>query len=207
MTMKHFLFFLVLLLFLKTPHAFALGRFAAGPELGFVYQTHRDPTGGKLQGAPGVEFGIGGVYQFDRLLSHLAIDYAVGLVQTSPFTYRDIQIEGANGTFRENVFALHWLLGGRYYFGKRKWQPYGGVAVGFQYFRRQNISYRDRFNGALPIPPVSSSFNLALVPSIGLEYRPTFRWAIGLALKPFFSFRRTGVVPAIQVPLSIQITF
>ena len=192
---------------LLSPAAFALGRFSIGPELGFVFQTHRDPTGSSFQGAPAVQFGVSGIYQFDRELSRLALDYAIGFLQTSKLTYRDIKIEGATGSFREKVTAFYWLFGGRYYFGEHKWRPYAGLDVGLHYFRRSSVSYRDRFNAALPNPPVTNHVNMSLVPQIGIEYRPTFRWAVGLAIRPVLSFRSAGIVPAVHVPLTVQIAF
>ncbi len=199
---------LILILLMVYPtSALALGRFAIGPEAGFVYQTNRDPTGSQLEGAPGVGFGVSGVYEFDRELSGIAIDYAMSVFQSAAICYRDVTIEGATGTYRENVTVFNWLFGGRYYFGKDKWRPYAGLGLGFQYLRRSDTDYRDLFNELLPNPPVQSHFNVALVPQGGIEYRPTFRWAIGLGLRTILAIRSSGVVPGVYLPISVHIAF
>ena len=197
----------VFLVSVVSSSAFALGRFALGPELGFVYQTNRDPTGSNMEGAPALGFGVSGVYEFDRELSGIAIDYSVSVFRTSELCYRDITIEGATGTYREKITAFNWFFGGRYYFGKDNWRPYAGLDLGFQYLRRSNTSYRDLFNEPLPEPPVQSHFNFAIVPQAGIEYRPTFRWAIGLGLRTILAVRSSGVVPGVYVPVSLHVAF
>lgn len=187
--------------------AFARGRFSLGPELGFVYQTHMSPNSSFLEGAPAASLSLTGAYQFDRELSRFAVDYVVGFLQTSSLTYRGVKIEGAEGTFREKLTVLHWLLGGRYYLRAGKWIPYLGLGTGLSYFRRSNVSYRDQFDSALPKPPLSNHLNISLAPSFGLEYRPTVRWAWGLGVRPIFSFRQRGVVPSVQVLSTVQIAF
>lgn len=203
-----FLKVLVMLVVVTVPaSSWALGRFAIGPEIGFAYQMNRDPSGAHLGGSPGFGFGLSGVYMFDRELSHVAIDYAVGMIMSSQICYRDVTIEGATGTFRENVEEFHWLVGGRYYFGRDKWRPYAGLGAGVVYMRRTDVDYRDRFNVELPSPPVSSHLNLAIVPQVGIEYRPTFRWAIGLNVRTILSIRSTGVIPGFYVPVSVHFAF
>lgn len=197
---------LIALLFIPAS-AFALGRFAIGPEVGFVYQTNRDPTGSHMSGAPGYGFGISGVYEFDRELAGVSIDYAVTMFRTAELCYRNVSIEGATGTYREIVTAFNWLFGGRYYFGNGKWRPYAGMDLGFQYLRRSATSYHDLFNQELPNPPVQSHFNVAIVPQAGIEYRPTFRWAIGLNVKAPLTIRSSGVLPGVYVPLSVHVAF
>lgn len=194
-----------ILIYASTAHA--LGRFAIGPEAGFLYQTNRDPTGSQLEGAPGFGFGISGVYEFDRELSGVAIDYAINVFRTATLCYRNISIEGATGSYREKVTAFNWLFGGRYYFGRDKWRPYAGMDLGFQYLRRSSTSYRDLFDQPLPNPPVQSHFNVAIVPQGGIEYRPTFRWAIGLNVRAILAIRSSGIVPAVYVPLSVHVAF
>jgi hypothetical protein len=188
-------------------NAWALGRFALGPEVGFTYQMNRDPTGSKLAGAPGYEFGLSGVYEFDRDMAGVAIDYYFGVSGTGKMTYRNVTVGGVTGTYRESVTVFNWLFGGRYYFGKSKWRPYGGLAVGFQYFRRRGVDYRDQFNVELPDPPSSSHINFVLCPQGGIEYRPTFRWAIGLNLRVPVAIRSSGMVPGVQVPVTVHIAF
>jgi opacity protein-like surface antigen len=197
--------FLMVLFF--AANAWALGRFAIGPEAGFLYQTNKDPTDSSLQGAPGFGVGVSGVYEFDRELSGIAIDYAISVFHTSTLCYRNVSIEGATGTYRETVTAFNWLFGGRYYFGRDKWRPYAGLGVGFQYMRRSSTSYRDQFDQPLPNPPVQSHFNMAIVPQAGIEYRPTFRWAIGLGVRALLAIRSSGIVPGVFVPLSVHVAF
>lgn len=199
--------FFTSLLLLQSSLAFARGRFSLGPEIGFTYQAHMSPTSASLESVPAASFGLTGSYQFDRELSRFAIDYSVGFLQTSFLTYRDVKIEGAEGTFREKLTVLHWLLGGRYYVHKGKWNSYLGLSSGLSYFRRSDVSYRDQFNNQLPKPPLSNHLNVSLAPSFGLEYRPTFRWAWVASLRPIFSFRQHGVVPAVQVLASVQLAF
>lgn len=187
--------------------AHAAGRFAVGPELGFAYQTNRDPSGQSLEGAPGLAFGLSGMYQFGGELSNLAVDYSVNVIRTFQYTYRGILIGGATGTYRENALLIEWLFGGRYYFGRQKWKPFAGLDFGFTYLRRTDIGYRDQFNAALPDPPVTSHLNAAIVPEGGIEYRPTFRWAIGIAVRTVLNVRSTGIVPGVRIPLTLHIAF
>lgn len=205
--MKRYLILFLIMLVVNPSSAFALGRFAIGPEAGFVYQTNRDPTGSHMEGAPGFGFGIAGVYEFDRELKGVAIDYAISVFRSAELCYRNVSIAGATGTYREKVTVFNWLFGGRYYFGKDKWRPYAGLGFGFQYTRRSGTSYRDSFNDPLPNPPVQSHFNLTIVPQGGIEFRPTFRWAIGLGLRTILAIRSSGVIPGVYVPFSVHVAF
>lgn len=207
--MKHILTIILILASSVTysANAFALGRFAIGPEAGFSYQTNRDPTGSHIEGAPGFGFGLSGIYEFDREFSRVAIDYAITVLRNIGFCYRDVTIEGVTGTYRESILAFNWLFGGRYYFGRDKWRPYAGLGLGFQYMRRSSTSYRDQFNEPLPNPPVQSHFNIAIVPQGGIEYRPTFRWAIGVGLRTMLAIRSSGVIPGVYVPISVHVAF
>ncbi len=187
--------------------SWALGRFAIGPEIGFAYQMNRDPSGNSLSGSPSLGFGISGVYEFDRELSHWAIDYVVGMIMSGEITYRDVSIEGATGTFREHVDEFHWLVGGRYYFGRDKWRPFAGLDAGLVYMRRTSIDYRDQFNTQYPTPPISNSLNFAIMPQVGVEYRPTFRWAVGLTARTILSIRSSGVIPGVYLPFYVHVAF
>lgn len=198
---------IILMVLLFPLNASAIGRFAIGPEAGIAYQTEMAPNSSSLDGAMAFCFGVSGVYEFSKELKRFAIDYSVGMARTDLFTHRNVVIEGATGTFREKILAIHWLFGGRYYWGDAKWRPYAGLATGFEYFRRTDIDYRDLFNQALPIPPVSNHFNLVFAPQFGIEYRPTFRWAFGLGVRAPMAIRASGIVPAVQVPLVAQVAF
>ena len=187
--------------------ALAKGRFAMGPDAGFLYQMNRDSTGKRLEGSPGFGFGVSGVYEFGGDLSNIAVDYAVGVGLTSTIISRGVTIEGATGTYREKLLLIYWMLGGRYYFLNDKWRPYAGLDFGFNYFRRNGISYRDQFNNTLPTPSVSNNFNFALIPQVGIEYRPNFRWAFGLGVKPTIAFRSSGMVPGVFIPFTVHIAF
>jgi len=185
----------------------ALGRFAVGPEVGFVFQTDFDPSNSQIDGAPAIGFGVSGTYQFDRDLSRWAIDYSFSFVQSSEILFRNVTIAGATGTFREKVTAFHWLGGGRYYFGRSKWRFYAGLGGGLTYMRRSSMSYRDPFDTPLPEPPLSNHLNMVIAPQVGVEFRPTFRWAVGLAARTLLAIRSSGVVPAIYLPLTVQVAF
>ncbi len=200
---------LLSLLFLLPQAVEAKNRFALGPEFGFSFQSHRDP-GGHLSWAPGLPIGIAGVYEFGNDLRSFAFDYSFGYSLLSRLTYRKTTLGGVEGTYREAVDLFHWIFGGRYYFGGRSWQPwkpFAGLGTGFQYFKRRDVEFRDRFNTLLPAPPRANHFNLTFVPQLGIEYRPTFRWAVGVSLKLPVTFRASGIVPAVQVPFTVQVAF
>ena len=195
------------LICLAAPDLFAGGRFALGPELGFVYQSHRDPTGHHSAWAPGIPIGLSGIYEFNGDLAHLALTYSLGYLWTPKLTYRQVTIGGITGTYRENLGIFHWLFGARYYFGKSPWRPFAGMDVGFEYFRRGSVEFRNQFNTLQPTPPYSNHVNLTLSPQFGIEYRPTFRWAFGISLKTPMAIRRSGIVPGIAIPLSVHVAF
>lgn len=198
---------LIVVVLMISDAAHAAGRFALGPEFGFAFQTNRDPSGQGLEGAPGLSFGLSGVYQFGGELSDVAVDYSINVIRTFQLTYRGTSIGGATGTYRENALLIEWLTGGRYYFGHQKWKPFAGLDFGFTYLRRTDIGYRDQFNAALPDPPVTSHLNAAIVPEGGIEYRPTFRWAIGAAVRVVLNVRSTGVIPGVRIPVTLHIAF
>ncbi len=193
--------------FLITSSAWAGGRFSLGPDIGFSYRTHRAPSDGKLSGNAGLTFGLSGTYEFSGDLDRLALDYSVGYTLLPRFTYRDVTINGVTGTYKEKLDVIHWYFGARYHFLSRKWRPYAGLDIGFEFFNRRNIEFRDEAGALRAIPPHSNHLNFAFVPQVGIEYRPTFRWAFGLALKLPMSIRTSGVVPAIQVPLTVHFAF
>lgn len=182
------------------------GRFALGPEIGFTAQSHLDPMEERLGWTTGASFGVQGVYQFSRY-PQFGLDYSVGYSFLPRLTIRDVTIGGVTGTYREGLGVLHWFFGGRYYFKGVKWKPYAGLDAGFEYFRRGDIEFRDRFNTLQPTPPFSNHFNFALAPKIGIEFRPTFRWVVGVSMRLPVALRSSGVVPAIQVPITVQAAF
>lgn len=185
----------------------ARGRFALGPEIGFAAQSHPTPSGDSSAWTVGLPFGLAGVYQFDGDLSPIGLDYSVGYSVLSRLTNRGVTIGGATGTYRENVGVFHWIVGSRYYFSGIQWKPYAGLGFGFEYFKRGRVEFRDQFNTLLPTPIYSNHFNFALVPQAGIEFRPTFRWTVGLGLKTPLSFRSSGMVPAIWIPFTVQVAF
>jgi len=187
--------------------ALAIGRHAVGLQGGWAYQMNRDPNGQQLSGNSAYIVGISGVYQFAGNLKKLGVDYSVSVTNTSMRQYRNVQIGGVVGTFRESIMAIDWLAGARYYFMNNKWCPFVGGGMGFTYSKRNNISYRDMINQLLPNPPVGNNFNINLFTQAGIEYRPTFRWAIGMTIRPVFAIRSSGVVPAVQIPFHVHIAF
>lgn len=197
---------LVLTGFLDIRDANAGGRFAVGPEVGMTAQSQSTASGDKLGWTFGVPFGVQGVYQFQSL-PQFGIDYAVGYSFLPRLTVRKTTIGGVTGTYRENTSVLYWFVGGRYYFHGEKWKPFAGLGSGFEYFRRSGVEFRDQFNTLQPTPPHSNNFNFALVPQFGIEFRPTFRWAIGMSLRVPIALRSSGIVPAIQIPLTVQFVF
>lgn len=186
---------------------FAGGRFALGPEVGFSYLSHRDPTGRHLAWAPGLPFGVSGIYEFNGDLNRLALTYSIGYSWIPRLTYRKVTIGAINGTYRESLGVFHWLFGARYYFGRSPWRPFAGMDVGFEYFRRGSLEFRNQFNTLLPTPPHSNQLNLTLSPQFGIEYRPTFRWAFGISLKTPLAIRGSGIVPGFAIPLSVHFAF
>ncbi len=194
-------------LFLLPVTGMARGRFAMGPEIGFSVQSHSDPQGHQLAWTTGFPFGLSGVYEFERDLKGLGLDYSIGYSPLSRLTNRGATIDGTKGTYRENLGVFHWLSGIRYYFSGISLKPYAGLGFGFEYFKRSNVEFRDQFNTLLPTPSHTNHFNFALVPQIGIEFRPTFRWAIGIAARLPMAFRSTGIVPAVQIPITVQVAF
>lgn len=199
--------FCLLLVITISPPLWAGGRFALGPQLGFSLQSHRDPTGQKLAWAPGLPFGISGVYEFSNDLKNFALTYSLGYSLLSGLTYRQTTIGGITGTYREKLGLFQWLFGGRYYFTSSQWRPFAGLDLGFQYFRRRSVEFRNRFNTVVPTPNHSNHWNFVLAPELGIEFRPTFRWAIGISLKTPLAIRSSGIVPGIQIPLTVHIAF
>ncbi len=198
---------LILGLVLLSFPAMAGGRIALGPEVGFSFQGQRDSGGKTLGWSAGIPFGLAGVYQFGGDLSHLAIDYSVGYSTMSRYTIRNVTLGAVTGTYRENLGIFHWLFGARYYFLNQKFRPYAGLDFGFQYFRRSNVEFRDQFNTVVPLAGTTNHFNMAVVPQGGIEYRPTFRWAIGVGLRLPMAIRRSGIVPGFQLPVTVQVAF
>lgn len=191
---------------LTSGSATAGGRFAVGPEIGFAAQSQLTPSGDKSGWAVGLPFGVQGVYQFAGL-PNIGLDYAIGYTFLPRLTVRNATIGGVTGTYREKTSVIYWLFGARYYFHGEKWKPFSGLGAGFEYFRRGGVEFRDQFNTLLPTPPHTNHFNFALVPQFGIEFRPTFRWAVGLSVRVPIAIRSSGVVPAIQMPLTVQIAF
>jgi outer membrane protein W len=200
------IYYSILILFCLIPLN-ASARIALGPEIGYSYQTHREPVGNELDGNSGVSFGLSGVYQFENDLDRLGIDFGFGYSYIPKFKYRNVTTSGSTGTYWEGLDVISWSLGARYYFPKYEWQPFVGLGVGVQYFRRSSVSFRDEFNLPLTTPIYSNHFNIGLIPQMGIEYRPTFRWAVGIALRVPVAIRPSGLVPAIQIPLTIQVAF
>lgn len=185
----------------------AQGRFSLGPDIGFTYQTHRTPDGDTLSGNPGFTFGLSGTYEFFSDLKNLALAYSVGYTLLPRFNYSDVTLGGVTGTYSENLDLFYWLVGARYHFLSRKWRPFTGLDFGFQFFNRRNVELRDQ-NGALRAKPAHSNhLNFTIVPQLGIEYRPTFRWAFGISIKVLMGIRRAGIIPAIQVPVSVHFAF
>jgi len=205
--MKLFQLVIVGVIFCMPSISMAIARHAVGLQGGYSWQSNRDPEGRQLVGSDSYIAGVSGVYQFDGSLSKLGVDYSVSVTLSRLQQYRNVRIGGSVGTFRERLMVVDWLIGARYYFMNNKWCPFVGGGMGFSYLRRNDISYRDMINQLLPNPPVGDHFNVNIFPQIGIEYRPTFRWAIGLTVRPVFAIRTKGIVPAVQVPAYVHIAF
>jgi len=67
--------------------------------------------------------------------------------------------------------------------------------------------YREIINLGLILYNVDNFGMFAIIPQLGIEYRPTFRWAISLSVRAPLAIRSAGVVPGIQIPVTVHFAF
>ncbi len=204
-TVRSNVFCLVLLL-LATPVSMAkTGHSEFGPVVGLSLPF--DKIGGKVSNGAGVIAGLSGLYRFDQGdFRTLALEYGMDYSLATAL-FKEVTLQGRSGRFWETIGILSFGGGLRKFLGEGSFSPFLGLRPGFYFAHGFSTSFRDRFNNPLPNPGSPKHFNFGFRIPLGVSWKPTFRWDIGIGLQLDLIIRSAGVIPGVSFPVSVRMSF